>query len=102
MIHNPYWFTYPQFKLHFKFQLQQGASTLYAITSNAAGEGLMSKTLDMKGRTEAVALMQNMAEGFATVNVPDPNKLQPFIESLTGSVMAIIEVSKLRPCIPNF
>jgi len=56
----------------------------------------------MKGRTEAVALMQNMAEGFATVNVPDPNKLQPFIESLTGSVMAIIEVSKLRPCIPNF
>ena len=67
---------------------------MYAITSNAAGEGLMSKTLDMKGRTEAVALMQNMAQGFANVNVPDPNKLQPFIESITGSVMAIMEVIK--------
>ncbi len=56
----------------------------------------MSKTLDMKGRTEAVALMQNMAAGFANVNVPDPNKLQPFIESITGSVMAIIEVTELH------
>ena len=81
----------------FSSQLQQGASTLYAITSNAAGDGIMSKTLDMKGRTEAVALMQSMATGFANINVPDPNKLQPFIESVTGSVVAIIGVIAHRP-----
>ena len=68
---------------------------LYAITSNTVGDSLMSKTLDMKGRTEAVALMQNMADGFANINVPDPNKLKPFIESVTGSVMAIMEVKTL-------
>ncbi len=66
---------------------------LYAITSNAAGDGLMSKTLDMAGRAEAVALMQNMADGFSKINVPDPNKLVPFIESVTGSVMSIMEVN---------
>ena len=65
---------------------------LYAITSNVAGDDLMSKTLDMKGRTEAVALMNKMADGFDGINVPDPNKLKPFIEAVTGSVMAIMEV----------
>lgn len=77
----------------FYCKLQQGASVLYAITSNAAGDGLMSKTLDMAGRAEAVALMQNMADGFSKINVPDPNKLVPFIESVTGSVMSIMEVN---------
>jgi hypothetical protein len=33
-----------------------------------------------------------MAEGFSNINVPDPNKLKPFIESVTGSVMSIMEV----------
>ena len=73
------------------FQLQQGASVLYAITSNVVGDKLLSKTLDMEGRTQAVQLLQNMAQGFNNVNVPDPNKLKPFIESVTGSVMAILE-----------
>ena len=73
------------------FQLQQGASVLYAITSNVVGDKLLSKTLDMEGRTQAVQLLQNIAQGFNNVNVPDPNKLKPFIESVTGSVMAILE-----------
>ena len=68
---------------------------LYAITSNVAGDDLMSKTLDMKGRTEAVALMNKMADGFDGINVPDPNKLKPFIEAVTGSVMAIMEVKTI-------
>ena len=76
-------------------QLQQGASVLYAITSNLVGDKLLSKTLDMEGRTQAVQLMQNMADSFDTINVPDPNKLKPFIETITGSVMAILEVTKM-------
>jgi hypothetical protein len=75
-------------------QLQQGSSVLFAITSNVVGNKLLSKTLDMQGRTQAVQLMQNMAEGFSNINVPDPNKLKPFIESVTGSVMAIMDVSE--------
>ena len=55
----------------------------------------MSKTLDMKGRTEAVALMNKMADGFDGINVPDPNKLRPFIEAVTGSVMAILDVKEI-------
>lgn len=65
---------------------------MYAITSNVVGDKLLSKTLDMDGRSQAVQLMQNMADGFDNINVPDPNKLKPFIESVTGSVMAILEV----------
>jgi hypothetical protein len=67
---------------------------LFAITSNVVGNKLLSKTLDMDGRNQAVQLMQNMAEGFNNINVPDPNKLKPFIESVTGSVMAIMDVSE--------
>ena len=51
----------------------------------------MSKTLDMAGRDEAVGLLENMAEGFKKIDVPDPNKLKTFIEGATGSVMAIME-----------
>lgn len=74
-------------------QLQQGASVLYAITSNAYGSDPLTNTLDMKGRQEAVNLIQSMANAFGTMNVPDPNKLVPFMESVTGSVMAVMEVS---------
>jgi hypothetical protein len=75
-------------------QLQQGSSVLLAITSNVVGNKLLSKTLDMEGRTQAVQLMQNMAEGFNNINIPDPNKLKPFMESVTASVMAILYVSE--------
>ena len=51
----------------------------------------MSKTLDMEGREAAVGLLENMADGFKKIDVPDPNKLKSFIESATGSVMAIME-----------
>ena len=72
-------------------QLEQGASTLYFITSNLVGSGPMSKTLDMEGREAAVGLIEEMSEGFKKIDVPDPNKLVPFIEGTTGSVMAIME-----------
>ena len=51
----------------------------------------MSKTLDMEGREAAVGLLEDMADGFKKIDVPDPNKLKSFIEGATGSVMAIME-----------
>ena len=45
----------------------------------------------MDGREEAVGMIEKMADGFAKVEVPDPNKLKEFIEGVTGSVMAIME-----------
>jgi len=36
--------------------------------------------------------MKKMAEGFSHVDVPDPNKIVDFIESSTGSMMAVFEV----------
>ena len=38
-------------------QLDQGAGTLYTITSQLVKGGDISKTLDMKGREAAVALV---------------------------------------------
>ena len=90
--------------------LEQGASTLYSITSNLVGDGPVSKTLggfllllfcdslkktglslDMEGREAAVDFIEKMADGFKQVEVPDPNKLKSFIEGITGSAMAIME-----------
>ena len=71
--------------------LEQGASTLYSITSNLVGDGPVSKTLDMEGREAAVDFIEKMADGFKQVQVPDPNKLKSFIEGITGSAMAIME-----------
>jgi hypothetical protein len=34
-----------------------------------------------------------MSDGFKTLTVNDPNTLIPFIEGVTGSVLAIISVS---------
>jgi hypothetical protein len=34
-----------------------------------------------------------MSDGFKTLTVNDPNSLIPFIEAVTGSVLAIISVS---------
>ena len=70
--------------------LEQGASTLYSITSNLVGSGPMSKTLDMEGRAAATELIKKMSEGFKTINVADPNKLKSFIEATTGSAMAVM------------
>jgi hypothetical protein len=67
-------------------QLEQGAGTLYAITSNLVGTGPLTKTLDMKGREAAVGLIEKMADGFKQIEVPDPNKLKAFIEGTTSSV----------------
>ena len=72
-------------------QLEQGASTLYSITSNLVGSGPLSKTLDMEGRNAAVDLIEKMSEGFKTISVPDPNKLKSFIESTTGAAMAVMD-----------
>ena len=62
--------------------LDQGASTLYSITSNLVGGGPMSKTLDMQGREAAVDFIGKMADGFKKIEVPDPNKLKSFIEGI--------------------
>lgn len=61
--------------------LEQGASTLYSITSNLVGSGPLSKTLDMQGREAAVDFIEKMSDGFKKIEVPDPNKLTAFIES---------------------
>lgn len=75
-------------------QLQQGASVLFSITSQAVGSNAMTNTLDMKGRDEAAMLIQKMATSFQTISVPDPNMLVPFLQSITGSVMSVLQVSK--------
>jgi hypothetical protein len=36
-----------------------------------------------------------MNEGFQSLSVSDPNTLKPFIEGVTGSVLAVISVSSL-------
>ena len=75
-------------------QLAQGANTLAAITSNVAGGGLLSQTLDMEGRQAAVEMIAAMAEGFKQVETTDPGKLETFITGITGSAIAIMEVCK--------
>ena len=71
-------------------QLDQGAGTLYSITSQLVKGGDVSKTLDMKGREAAVKLVDKMADGFGKMTISDPNKLKAFIEGTTGSIVAIL------------
>ena len=73
-------------------QLAQGATTLASITANIAGDGLLSKTLDMEGREVAVEMIADMADGFKEVEINDPQKLDIFITGVTGSVVAIMSV----------
>ena len=60
-------------------QLDQGAGTLYTITSQLTKGGDVAKTLDMKGRNAAVKLIEKMNDGFKKVEVADPSKLTTFI-----------------------
>ena len=46
-------------------ELEQGAGTLYGITSQLAKGGDLSKTLDMKGREAALTLVSVCANMFA-------------------------------------
>ena len=71
-------------------QLDQGAGTLYSITSQLVKGGDVAKTLDMKGREAAVKLVDKMADGFGKMTISDPNKLKAFIEGTTGSIVAIL------------
>ena len=71
-------------------QLDQGAGTLYGITSQLVGGGDVAKTLDMKGREAAVKLVDKMSDGFKKMTISDPNKLTAFIEGTTGSIVAIL------------
>ena len=71
-------------------QLDQGAGTLYTITSQLTKGGDVAKTLDMKGRNAAVKLIEKMNDGFKKVEVADPSKLTTFIEGTSGSVLAIL------------
>jgi len=79
-------------------QLQQGASVLFSITSQAVGSNALTNTLDMKGRNEAASLIQKMANSFQSINVPDPNMLVPFLQSITGSVSSVLQVSQNCLC----
>jgi hypothetical protein len=72
-------------------QLEQAGDTLSSITSDLVSSGPMSKTLDMKGRDAAVGMVEKMSEGFKTIDVPDPNKLQAFMEGTIGAVGAILQ-----------
>ena len=69
---------------------RQGAGTLYTITSQLVKGGDVSKTLDMKGREAAVALVDKMNDGFKKMTISDPSKLKTFIEGTSGSVLAIL------------
>ncbi len=73
--------------------LAQGATTLASITANVAGDGPLSKTLDMEGRQAAVDMIGQMAEGFKDQTTNDPAKLETFITGVTSSVAAIMGVS---------
>ena len=74
-------------------QLAQGANTLSAITGNVVGGGILSQTLDMDGREAAVAMILAMSDGFKQVGPTDPAKLETFITGVTGSAIAIMEVT---------
>ena len=70
--------------------LEQGAGTLYSITSQLMKGGAAAKTLDMKGRDASLTLINKMNEGFKKMPVSDPSQLKEFIESTTGSILSIL------------
>ncbi len=39
-----------------------------------------------------------MAEGFKTIEIPDPNKLKSFIEDTTGAMKEVFEVGLSTVC----
>merc|ERR1719312_393903 len=71
-------------------ELDQGAGALYSITSQLVKGGDLAKTMDMKGREAAVTLVEKMNDGFQTIKVADPSALKTFIESTSGSILAIL------------
>ena len=72
-------------------QLQQGASTLKSVVLNTVPGEAIGTMLDMEGRESAVVMMEKMANSFKNVDVPDPNKITGFIESVSASMVGVFE-----------
>ena len=72
-------------------QLQQGASTLRSVVENTVPGEAIGTMLDMEGREAAVVMMEKMANSFKKVDVPDPNKIIGFVESVSASMVGVFE-----------